>query len=162
MSSINSIIPISCRLGEFCVIGKDVMIGERVTIWHHVNLYGCDLADRVMIGSFSEVQNDVSIDEDSRISSHSFICSGTKIGKRVFVGHHVCTINDTFSNGQVNYDKKHWGKLIIEDDCIIGSAAVLFPVRIGHHAVIGAGAVVTKDVAPFTIIVGNPAKELQK
>lgn len=162
MSVIQSEYPMSVKVADFVHLGKNVEIGEDTRICSFTNLYSCRIGEKCMVGTFVEIQNDVVIGDRTRIQSHSFICSGTMIGDNCFIGHGVMTINDSFSNGKVNYDSREWGKLIIEDSVIVGSGAVLFPVTIGHHAVIGAGAVVTKDVPPYTIVVGNPAKVLKK
>lgn len=162
MSVIESNIPNSVEIGNFVTIQKKVLLGENTRICNYVNLYGCTIGSDCMIGSFTEIQSDVVIGNSTRVQSHSFICSHTQIGDNVFVGHAVLTINDTFSNGQVNYSSDMWKSLIIKDNVIVGSGAILFPVTIGEGAIIGAGAVVTKDVQPNTIVVGNPAKQIIK
>lgn len=162
MSVIMSDYPMSTHISDFVVLGKDCAIGEETIIHSFSNLYGCTLGDHCMVGTHCEIQKSVVIGNNVRIQSHSFICSGTTIGNDCFIGHGVLTINDSFSNGKVNYDSREWGKLVIEDSVIVGSGVVLFPVTVGHHAVIGAGAVVTKDVPPYTIVVGNPGRALQK
>jgi len=162
MSVIESNIPNSVKVGDFVTIQSKVLLGENTRICNYVNLYGCSIGSDCMIGSFTEIQSNVIVGNNTRIQSHSFICSHTQIGDNVFVGHNVMTINETFSNGQVNYSSDMWKPLIIEDNVIVGSGAILFPVTIGEGAIIGAGAVVTKDVQPNTIVVGNPAKQIIK
>jgi acetyltransferase-like isoleucine patch superfamily enzyme len=140
-------------------IKSDVKKGKGVKIPFPklVNLYGCRLGPGVFIGPFVEIQKGVIIGDKSRISSHSFICEGVEIGKDVFVAHGVMFINDRFS------DSKKMGswklrKTIVEDGVRIGSNATILPVRIGKGSIIGAGAVVTKNVPPNSIVKGNPAK----
>lgn len=148
----------SVKMGEFCTIQKGVEIGEDTRICNYVQLYGCRIGERCMIAPFTEIQSQVVIGDDTRIQSHSFIASHTEIGKRVFLSHNTCTINDEFKNHIVNYDSSAWGRLIIEDDVIVGSGCVLFPVTIKKGAIIGAGSVVTRDVGENEVWYGNPAK----
>lgn len=107
-----------------------------------------------MIGAFVEIQSDVKIGNNTRISSHSFICSKVEIGSNVFIGHGVMFINDLYPPRA----EEHWQKTVIDDGVSIGSNATILPVHIGKNSVIGAGAVVTKDVPPNTTVVGNPGK----
>lgn len=125
-----------------------------------VNIYGAIIKKDCFIGPFVEIQDKVVIDEKSRISSHCFLCSGVHIGKEVFVAHGVMFTNDLFKSNHY----KTWiqYETHIEDNVRIGSGAVILPVRIGKGSVIGAGAVVTKDVEPGSIMVGNPAKNIKK
>ncbi len=120
-----------------------------------VNLYGCEVCDDCFIGPFVEIQSGVEIGAGSRIQSHSFVCSGVKIGKDVFVGHGVMFINDRHP---VHREPKDWEEIIVEDNVAIGSNATILPCRIGKNALVGAGAVVTKDVPPNKVVAGNPAK----
>ena len=94
------------------------------------------------------------------ISSHCFLCSGVNIGKEVFIAHGVMFTNDLFKSNHY----KSWDlcETYIEDNVRIGSGAVILPVRIGKGSIIGAGAVVTKDVEPGSIMVGNPARKINK
>lgn len=138
---------------------------SRCKILPFVNLYNSDFGEGCMVGPFCEIAG-AKIGDRSTISSHSFIAPGVEIGDDVFIGHGVMTVNDLF-------DLPHTGtlaemrekfiqrKTIIGNRVRIGSGAVLLPVTIGEGAVIGAGAVVTKDVPPGCVVAGNPARSMQ-
>lgn len=139
--------------GQYQVI-NNCSIGKSTQVWHHVNLYGCTIGEDCMIGSFVEIQNDVKIGNKCRISSHTFICSLVTIEDEVFIGHGVKFINDLYPPKS----KEHWKPVHIKSKAVIGSNATIFPVTVGKEALIGAGAVVTKDVPDYAIVAGNPAR----
>jgi acetyltransferase-like isoleucine patch superfamily enzyme len=129
-----------------------------------VNLYGCRIGAGTRIGTFVEIQSDVTIGANCKIQSHSFLCSGVTVEDEVFVGHGVMFTNDLHP-AATNAD----GSLQSAADwqCVpthvgrrasIGSGATILPVTIGEGALVAAGAVVTKDVPPFAIVAGCPAK----
>jgi UDP-2-acetamido-3-amino-2,3-dideoxy-glucuronate N-acetyltransferase len=150
--------------GQFCVIAPDVKLGRDVTIHNFVNLYGCEIGDGTRLGSFVEVQKGVRIGRNCKISSHSFICEGVQIEDEVFIGHGVIFINDkypraTTESGVLQTDKD-WNvvRTVVKRGASIGSGAtILCGVTIGEHAIVGAGAVVAKDVSPNSRVAGNPA-----
>ncbi len=149
-------------------IAGDVQLGEGARVFGFANLYGCTIGARTKIGTYVEVQKNAHIGEDCKISSHSFICEGVRIGDRVFVGHNVTFINDRFPraanlDGSLQTDAD-WEVVptVIEDEAAIGSSVTLLcGVRIGRRAVIGAGSVVTRDVPPGQVWAGNPARYLR-
>ena len=149
-------------------ISADVRLGQRVTIFQRelVNLYGCTIGDDTRIGAFVEIQKNAIIGERCKISSHSFICEGVAIEDEVFVGHGVMFINDKFSSGGPAGGRKElWKATKVGNKVSIGSNATILPVSIAAGTVIGAGAVVTKDITKPGIYAGNPArliKELPK
>ncbi|QXB55291.1 MULTISPECIES: acyltransferase [Aeromonas] len=140
---------------------RDVSFGERVRLVEPVNLYGCTLADDVFVGPFVEIQSNVSIGRATRIQSHSFICEHVTIGERCFIGHGVMFANDLFQGGAPDPDPASWGRTHIGDNVSIGSNATILPVRICQGAVIGAGAVVTRDITIPGTYAGNPARLLR-
>jgi acetyltransferase-like isoleucine patch superfamily enzyme len=140
-------------------IVKNSTIGEGTNIWEFTNIYGCDIGKNCTIGSFVEIQNNVKIGNNVTISSHSFICSLVEIEDDVFIGHSVMTINDVHPPSfKRTGSKEHWKKTLIKRGAVIGSNATLFPVTVGKNAVVGAGAVVTKDVSANSVVARNPAK----
>ncbi len=147
---------------------KNVKIGEGTRIFQFVNAYNCELGNDCKVGAFVEIQKGVTIGNRCKISSHSFLCEGVVIEDDVFIGHSVTFINDRFPRASVAE-----GKLQTEEDwtleyttvkkgASIGSGStILCGITIGENAIVGAGSVVTKDVAPNTIVIGNPAKKMR-
>ena len=139
-----------------------VTCGRNVTIVEPSNLYGCQLGDDVFVGPFVEIQKDVTVGKRTRVQSHSFICELVTIGDDCFVGHGVMFINDTFATGgPARGNRKLWKSTTVGDRVSIGSNATILPVRICNDVVIGAGAVVTKDITKPGIYAGNPARRLR-
>ena len=151
-------------------IAPDVVLGEGVVIFHRdlVNLYGCHIGAGTKIGAFVEIQKGAVIGRRCKISSHSFVCEGVTIDDDVFVGHGVMFINDPHPRATSA------GELQTEADWVvvptrvcrgasIGSGAtILCGITIGEKAMVGAGAVVTKDVAPGATVAGVPARVLRR
>ena len=141
---------------------KDVSFGEGVSIIHPVNLYGCTIGDNCFIGPFTEIQKNVSIGKNTKVQSHSFICELVTVGNDCFIGHGVMFVNDLFqSGGPAGGDASKWKSTTIGNNVSIGSNATILPVAICDNVVIGAGAVVTKDIIKPGIYAGNPAKFLR-
>ena len=155
--------------GQFCVIAPDVKLGQDVIIYNFVNLYGCEIGDGTKIGSFVEIQKGVFVGRNCKVSSHSFICEGVTIADEVFIGHGVIFINDkypraTAADGSLQ-SEDDWSvvETIVGRGASIGSGAtILCGVTIGEYAIVGAGAVVTRDVPAGTSAAGNPARLLIK
>lgn len=138
----------------------NVLFGEQVTVIQPVNLYGCSIGNHSFIGPFVEIQKNVQIGHSCKVQSHSFICELVTIGDHCFIGHGVMFINDLFSSGgPAGGDASKWKATEIGNHVSIGSNATILPVRICDHAVIGAGAVVTKDITEPGIYIGNPARK---
>lgn len=151
-------------------IADSVRLGANVTIYHpdQVNLYGCSVGDDSRIGSFVEIQKNAFIGARCKISSHTFICEGVHIEDEVFVGHGVMFINDRRPRA-ANEDgspqsEADWSveKTWIKRGASIGSnATIMSGVTVGERALVGAGAVVTKDVPPGAVVAGVPARIVQ-
>jgi UDP-2-acetamido-3-amino-2,3-dideoxy-glucuronate N-acetyltransferase len=148
-------------------IAANVILGTNVQIFQPdlVNLYGCSIGADSKIGAFVEIQKNAYVGKRCKISSHSFVCEGVSIEDEVFVGHGVMFTNDIYPRA-VNEDgtlqtEKDWRiiKTTVKKRASIGSnATILAGVTIGESAMIGAGAVVTKDVPDFAIVSGVPAR----
>lgn len=144
------------------IIRDDVVFGKDVKVVNPVNLYGCSIGDNCFIGPFTEIQKDVVIGARTKVQSHSFICELVTIGNDCFIGHGVMFINDPFlAGGPARGDKTKWRAVNIGNNVSIGSNATIMPVTICDNTVIGAGAVVTKDINTPGIYAGNPARLLR-
>jgi acetyltransferase-like isoleucine patch superfamily enzyme len=139
----------------------DVTCGEGVTIVEPSNLYGCTLGDKVFVGPFVEIQRDVTIGARTRVQSHTFICSLVTIGEDCFIAHGVMFINDRFDTGGPAGNPQGWKTTQIGNRVSVGSNATIMPVSICDDVVIGAGAVVTKDIVKPGIYAGSPARLLR-
>jgi acetyltransferase-like isoleucine patch superfamily enzyme len=150
-------------------IAADVKLGRGVRIYGFTNLYGCDIGDETKIGTFVEIQRGAKIGRRCKISSHTFICEGVTIEDEVFVGHNVTFINDLYPRATTPD-----GRLQSEADwaCVptrvkrgasIGSGATLLcGITVGEHAMVGAGSVVTRNVPPYSVVAGNPARLIRR
>ena len=140
---------------------RNVEFGDRVRIVAPVNLYECTIGDDVFIGPFVEIQRHVVIGRGTRIQSHAFVCELVTIGEDCFVSHGVKFVNDTFSRGgPARGDRSLWKPTRIGNRVSIGTNATLLPVTVCDDVVIGAGAVVTKDIRQPGRYAGNPARKL--
>jgi acetyltransferase-like isoleucine patch superfamily enzyme len=143
-------------------IREDVVFGQNVKIVQPVNLYGCAIGSNSFIGPFVEIQKEVTVGSNCKIQSHTFICELVTIGDGCFIGHGVMFINDLFeSGGPAQGDKTKWKSTVIGNKVSIGSNATILPVSVCDNVVIGAGAVVTKNIEEPGIYAGNPARRLR-
>ncbi len=141
---------------------RNVQFGENVTVVEPVNIYECAIGDGSFIGPFVEIQKGVTIGERCKIQSHAFICELVTIGDDCFISHGAMFVNDTFSTGgPARGNRDLWKPTLIGNHVSIGTNATLLPVSICDHVVIGAGAVVTKDIDTPGFYVGNPARLLK-
>lgn len=138
-----------------CKMGK----GVRIPFPKLVNLYECSIGDGSFIGPFVEIQKGAVIGKRCRVQSHTFICEGVVVGDDVFIGHGVIFTNDLYPiANDPGWELK---KTRVKDGVSIGNNATLLPVVVGKGSLVGAGSVVTGDVADYTIVAGNPAKKLR-
>ena len=148
---------------------NNVQLGENVKIFNFVNAYGCSIDDGSKVGAFVEIQKGATIGKNCKISSHTFICEGVHIEDNVFIGHGVMFTNDLFPRAtnpdgspQTDADWKLIETFVKKGASIGSNATILCGVTIGENALIGAGAVVTKDVPPNTIVAGSPTKFMKE
>lgn len=140
----------------------DVIFGNNVTVVQPSNLYGCTIRDDVFVGPFTEIQKGVTIGARTKVQSHAFVCELVEIGEDCFIGHGVMFINDLFAHGgPARGDKQLWKSTQIGSRVSIGSNATILPVEVCDDVVIGAGAVVTRDITVPGTYVGNPARLLR-
>jgi UDP-2-acetamido-3-amino-2,3-dideoxy-glucuronate N-acetyltransferase len=153
----------------YLCIADDVKLGANVKLAKFINLYGCAIGDNTKIGTFVEVQKNAQIGRNCKIQSHTFICEGVTIEDDVFVGHGVTFVNDKYprsTNGTGSLQSEEDWKVsptVVKQGASIGSGAtILCNVTIGERAIVGSGSVVTRDVPPYTIVAGNPARIIRR
>ena len=152
-------------LRDNCIRLNNVKLGEDVKIYSFVNAYGCEIGDETRVGAFVEIQKGVKIGRRCKISSHSFLCEGVTVEDNVFVGHGVMFTNDKFPRA-TNPDgspqsEEDWSVVptLVKRGASIGSnVTIIAGVTIGENALVGAGAVVTRDVPDGVTVAGVPAK----
>lgn len=144
---------------------SEVELGDGVVVQSFTNLYGCAIGDETRIGPFVEIQAGARVGARCKIQSHSFVCEGVTIEDEVFVGHGVLFINDkapraTTDDGRLQgADDWELVPTVVERRASLGSGAVILAgVRIGADALVGAGAVVTRDVPAGSVVAGVPAR----
>ncbi len=148
-------------------IASDVKLGRGVQVHAFVNLYGCEIGDETSIGTFVEIQKGAKIGARCKIQSHSFICEGVTIEDEVFVGHNVNFLNDRFPRATTRDGSRKtdadWTleRTLVKRGAALGTGSVILPgLTIGVEAIVGAGAVVTRDVPDGVTVVGNPARQV--
>jgi acetyltransferase-like isoleucine patch superfamily enzyme len=144
------------------MIDDDVKLGNGVKIFspEMVNLFGCTIGDDSFIGPFVEITRGVTVGRSCKIESHAFLCDSVTLEDQVFVGHGVMFTNDLYPK---NYRRVRYLPTRVKEHASLGSnATIVGGVTVGRYAVVGAGAVVTKDVPDFAIVAGNPAKVLRQ
>ena len=156
-------------MNTYTCIAPDVKLGRDVKLSKFINLYGCEIGDETKIGAFVEIQKNATVGKRCKISSHTFICEGVTIEDNVFIGHGVMFINDlypratTAAGGLQTEADWHVERTVVKKGASIGSGAtILANTCIGENAIVGAGAVVTKDVPANTIVAGVPAKIMRQ
>ncbi len=147
----------------------DVEFGDGVVVQSFVNLYGCRIGDETRVGPFVEIQRGAVIGSRCKVQSHTFICDGVEIGDSVFIGHGVMFVNDKFpqatnaAGALAREDDWTLLPIRVESGAAIGSGAVILGgVTIGDRALVGAGAVITRDVPAGAVVAGVPAKPLRQ
>ena len=147
-------------------IDKTTRLGADVKIFNPdlVNIYGAVIGDGSRIGPFVEIQRGAVIGSRCKIQSHTFIPEGVVIEDDVFVGHGVMFTNDLWPRSVddegtiIGADGWSMSTTLVRQRAAIGSGVTILPVVIGESSIVGGGTVVTKDVPPFAIVVGNPSR----
>ena len=150
-------------------VAADVELGAGVRLGAFINLYGCSIGDGSRVGAFVEVQRGAKVGKRCKVSSHSFLCEGVTIEDEVFIGHGVMFTNDKNPRA-ANPDGSPKGDgdwtceyTIVRRGASIGSGAtILCGIEIGEGALVGAGAVVTKNVGAGATVAGNPSRVLAR
>ena len=140
----------------------DVTFGENVTVVQPVNLYGCTIGDGSFVGPFVEIQKGVTLGKRCRIQSHAFICELVTIGDECFISHGAMFVNDLFGTGRPAENPELWRPTKLGNCVSVGTNATILPVTICDQVVIGAGAVVTKNITVAGIYAVNPARLLRR
>lgn len=141
---------------------RDVDFGENCKVVKPVNIYECRIGDNCFIGPFVEIQKNVKIGDNCKIQSHAFICELVEIGNHCFISHGVMFINDLFQKGgPAGGDKTMWKSTKIGNHVSIGTNATILPVSITDNVIIGAGAVVTKNITEAGVYAGNPVRKIR-
>ncbi|MGI8654635.1 MAG: acyltransferase [Pyrinomonadaceae bacterium] len=155
--------------GEYCLVSADVVLGRDVRIFNFVNLYGCEIGDNTRIGSFVEIQKGARLGRNCKVSSHTFICEGVHIEDEVFIGHGVNFINDKYPRATTKdgalQTEADWQveRTNVRRGASIGTGAVILGgLEIGERAIVGAGAVVTKNVPAGSVVAGNPSRVIKR
>ena len=155
----------TARVAGHQLIAPDVKLGRDVQIYGFVNLYGCEIGDETRIGCFVEIQKGAKVGARCKISSHSFICEGVVLEAEVFIGHGVTFINDRYPRATTRTGELQtevdWTcqRTLVKRGASIGSGATLLGgITVGENAIVGAGSVVTQNVAAGATVAGNPAR----
>lgn len=149
----------SVTIGQNSIIGPGVRIGKGTKVWNFVNLYGCEIGDNCVISSYAEIGRNVKIGNNCKIECRVFLPSGVIVEDNVFIGPSVTFTNDKYPKAVGEWKIT---KTFVKKGASIGAnSTIICGVTIGEGSIVGAGSVVTKDVPPYTVVAGNPARKLR-
>jgi UDP-2-acetamido-3-amino-2,3-dideoxy-glucuronate N-acetyltransferase len=145
---------------ETAVIDKGCQIGKETKIWHFSHIMsGCTIGENCNIGQNVVISPDVVLGRNVKVQNNVSVYTGVICEDDVFLGPSMVFTNITNPRSAV-VRKDQYEKTVVEKGATIGAnATVLCGINIGRYAFIGAGAVVTKDVSPYALVIGNPARQ---
>jgi acetyltransferase-like isoleucine patch superfamily enzyme len=144
---------------ETAIVEEGVLLGEGTRIWHFVHIRkGVRIGKNGNIGKDVYIDTDVVVGDNCKIQNFASLYRGLTVGDDVFIGPHVCFTNDIYPRAKIWSDEKVV-KTVVKDGVSIGAnSTIIAGIKIGKYAMIGAGAVVTKDIPDYALVVGNPAR----
>lgn len=143
-----------------------VRLGEGTRVWHQAQVrVRAQIGERCIIGKGAFVDFDVVLGDDCKLQNYACVYHGVRLGRGVFVGPHAVFTNDMRPRstdpdfGMLKDGDWEVGETIVEDGAAIGANSTILPnVHIGKWAMIAAGSIVTRDVEPYSLVIGSPAR----
>jgi acetyltransferase-like isoleucine patch superfamily enzyme len=153
----------NCTLRDFGIIYSRTVLGESVQTGHHYLVREkTEIGSKTLIGSNVIIESECKIGNNVSIQSGVYIPTYCEIADNVFLGPNSVLTNDKYI-GYKDPRKRGLEGVVIEKNTSIGANATILPgIRLGRNVVVGSGAVVTKDVEPGSVVVGAPARVIQK
>ncbi|MDD7433402.1 MAG: DapH/DapD/GlmU-related protein [Peptoniphilaceae bacterium] len=147
---------------ESSYIDDDVKIGKKTKIWHFCHIQsGVRIGKNCSFGQNVNISNNVRIGDGVKVQNNVLICGGVELANDVFCGPSCVFTNDLNPRARYPKGSQNYISTPVEEGATIGgNATIVCGHRIGHHAMIASGAVVTKDVPPYALMAGVPAKRI--
>ena len=146
---------------ETAIVDDNCNIGNGTKIWHFSHIMsGCTLGDNCNIGQNVVVSPDVVLGQNVKVQNNVSIYTGVTCEDDVFLGPSMVFTNVTNPRSGVNRRGQYTKTLVKKGTSIGANATIVCGHDIGEYAFIGAGAVVTKEVPAYALVVGNPARHV--